>query len=395
MGLILASTILVFGTEAAAADFKVNCDRGQSLNRAIAALPQGTANTVTVEGTCTEYVRIRGMDNLTVRSTTGARLVQPPVDSARACLALGALTIDASRSITIEGLSVQASPTDVCSAGVFVEGGSSDVRLRGVSATGGNQCFCITQRSQVSLARVAGRDPGWAAVGVFDDSVAYVEDSVFESTFPQGWQEGIAAAKATANVHGTRIRNMQVGLDANSGGVINLANFADYFPTTGPSDVVIESPAGTSFDGVSVGSGSSVTVSPVFVGGGVKLRITNAGQSWGGQTGAVLVTDASSFDAGGNLEVVGSQGQGVVVANDSFANLAGVTISGSSHAGLVVINNSSANLDQWYAPVTPITGSAGPDLFCDASSLIAGGDKAQASTRQCGNVQGAATVPLP
>lgn len=72
-----------------------------------------------------------------------------------------------------------------------------------------------------------------------------------------------------------------------------------------------------------------------------------------------------------------------------------MTITGSAHAGLVVINSSGANLDQWYAPATPITGSAGPDLFCDARSLIAGGDKAPGSTRQCGNVQAAATVPLP
>ncbi len=61
----------------------------------------------------------------------------------------------------------------------------------------------------------------------------------------------------------------------------------------------------------------------------------------------------------------------------------------------VVINNSSANLDQWYVPSTPITGSAGSDLFCDATSLITGGNKAPTSTRQCANVLGGATEPLP
>ena len=392
---LVVSSLLVAATYAAAADIPVNCDRGQSLNRAISLLPRGTANTITVQGTCTEYVQIRGVEYLKVRGTTGARLVQPPVDPGRPCVALGALTIDASRSVTIEGLSVQASPTDICSSAVFVNDGSSDIRVRGVAVTGGDQSFCVAHNSQVSLAGVVGRDPIWAAVGVFDRSEVHVEDSLFESTDSQGWREGIVASNGTATVHGTRIRNMQVGLDASAGGVINLANFADYLPTTGPSDVVVECPAGTNFNGVSVGSGGSLTVAPPFTPGSLRLRITNAGQTWGGETGAVRVADASTFDAGGNLEVVGSQGQGVVVTNNSFANLAGVTITSSAHAGLVVINNSSANLDQWYAPATPITGSAGPDLFCDATSLIAGGDKAPTSTRQCVNVPGAATVPLP
>jgi hypothetical protein len=378
-----------------AAQVSVNCDRGQSLNRAIAGLPQSTANTVTVEGTCTEYVQIRGLDNLTVKGFNGARLVQPTVDPGRPCLALGALTIAASRSVTIDGLNVQASTTDGCSQAVFVTGGSSDVRLRRMVVTGGGQNFCIALRSQASLAGVTGRDPGWAAAAAFDESVVNIEDSVFESTAPQGWQEGIVASKATANVHGTRIRNMQVGLDAQSGGVINLQNSGDYYPTTGPTDVVVDCPAGTAFNGASVTGGSALIVAPAFVSGGVRLRISGVGQGWGGETGGVVVSDASTFDAGGNLEVSGSVGQGVVVANNSYANLAGITVTASARAGLVVINNSTANLDQWYAPVTTVSGSAGPDLFCDATSLITGGDKAPGSTRQCANVQGGATLPLP
>lgn len=387
--------LLVFAANAGAAAVTVNCDRGQSLNRAIATLPQATANTVTVQGTCTEYVQIRGLDNLTVRSTTGARLVQPPVDPQRPCLALGALTIEASRSVTIDGLNVLASTTDGCSQGVFVAGGSSDVRLRRMAVTGGGQNFCVAQRSQVSLAGVTGRDPGWAAAAAFDESVMHIEDSTFESTTPEGWHEGIVASKATANVHGTRVRNMQVGLDASGGGVINLANFGDYYPTTGPTDVIIDCPAGNGFNGVSVTGGSALIIAPTFVSGGVKLKISAVGQAWGGETGGVVVSDASTLDAGGNLEVNGSLSQGVVVANNSYANLAGVSVTGSARAGLVVVNNSSANLDQWYAPVTTVSGSAGPDLFCDATSLITGGDKAPGSTRQCTNVLGSATVPLP
>jgi hypothetical protein len=386
---VLGLAVIALGTHAGAAQITVNCDRGQSLNRTIAALPQGTANTVTVEGACTEYVKIRGIDNLTVRSTTGARVIQPPVDLGRACLAQGAVMIDASRSITIDGLRIQASTTDGCSAGVFVRGGSADVRLRNATIEGGGHCVAITQNSQASLAAVAGRDPGWAAVGVYDGSAVYIENSVFESSSGQGWREGIAAIKGVAVVHGTRIRNMQVGIDVRSGGIVDLSNHGDYSPATGQSDVIVESPAGTNFNGVTVGGGSSFTVD------NVRLVISTPGQSWGGDTGGVKVSDASSFSAAGNLEISGSYGQGVVVANNSFASIPGATITSTGHAGLVVVSSSTANLDASNIALTPITSSGAPDLFCDTTSLITGGDKAPTSTRQCANVQGAATVPLP
>jgi len=83
------------------------------------------------------------------------------------------------------------------------------------------------------------------------------------------------------------------------------------------------------------------------------------------------------------------------VTNNSFANVPGATIAGAAHAGLVVINNSSANLDAWNVPLTPITGSSAPDLFCDSTSLITGADKASGSTRQCDHLVGGSSVPLP
>jgi hypothetical protein len=387
-GRFLALAVLAFGTEATAGQITVNCDRGESLGRAVALLPRGNPSTVTVNGTCTEYVAIRGLEDLTVRSRTGATLVQPPGDAGQPYVFKAALTIDASRSITIDGLKVLASPTDAYSGGVFVRGGSADVRLRNTTIGGGNQCVSIAQNSQVSLAGVTARDSSWAAVGVWDGSAVRIEDSLFEGSTSPGWHEGIVANNSVAVVHGTRIRNMQVGMDAGAGGIIDLGNFTDYYPNSGPSDVVIENSAGTNFYGVSVSGGSSFNVS-------VKLRVTNPGQWWGGDTGGVKVSDASSFSAAGNLEVSGSYGQGVVVTNNSFANLAGATITGTAHAGLVVINNSSANLDVWNIALTPITGSGAPDLFCDVTSLITGADKAPGSTRQCDHLVGGSSVPLP
>jgi hypothetical protein len=76
----------------------------------------------------------------------------------------------------------------------------------------------VTANAHASLAGVTVRDPGWAAVGIFDDSVAHIEDWLLDNTDPSdgAWRQGLAAMKGTIAVHGTRIRNMQVGIEASS-----------------------------------------------------------------------------------------------------------------------------------------------------------------------------------
>jgi hypothetical protein len=116
-----------------------------------------------------------------------------------------------------------------------------------------------------------------------------------------------------------------------------------------------------------------------------KLRITNAGQPWGGDSGAVFVSNGSTLNAGANLIVSGSQGQGVIVSNDSHAELAGSSITGGAHGGLVVVNLSTAGVDG-STPLTMIGGNA-TDLFCDSKSQIAGGlNIANAAVVQCNNL---------
>ena len=55
----------------------VNCNAGQSLNSAIATLNKQVPNFVQVQGTCTEYIRITGFENLTVKGNPSATIVQP------------------------------------------------------------------------------------------------------------------------------------------------------------------------------------------------------------------------------------------------------------------------------------------------------------------------------
>ncbi len=392
---MLALAVLAFPANGAAAQVLVNCDRGDSLAAALSLLPKNISLTVAVTGTCTEYVEVRGFERLTLKSTTGAVLQQPVVPSGSPDLIRAPLTITASHGVTILGLTIRASSTDPKSWGLLVRGGSADVRVRETAVEGGVIGVGVVA-SEVSLARVTGRDPNWAAVADFDGAAIHIEDCVFETTRTDGWREGVVADKAVIAMHGTTIRNMQVGIDARDGGIVSFSNFAEYYPTeSAAGDVVIENAAGTSYNGLSLANGASAVL------GDVKLRIVNPGQAWGGTTGGVVVSDgsaallAASNSTGGGLEISGSQGQGVVVANNSFATISGATITGSAHAGLVAINGATINLDTWDAPLARITGIGAPDMFCDARSLITGGDKATYGTKQCENLLGGTSVPLP
>jgi len=62
-------------------------------------------------------------------------------------------------------------------------------------------------------------------------------------------------------------------------------------------------------------------------------------------------------ERGANLVVSGSQGQGVIVSNDSHAQLAGSSITGGAHGGLVVVNLSTAGVDT-SNPLTVISANA-------------------------------------
>jgi hypothetical protein len=180
------------------------------------------------------------------------------------------------------------------------------------------------------------------------------------------------------------IRDMQQSILVNNSGSVDLVNFD---PTAAGIDVFIDNPSGTNYDGALVSDGSSLNL-------GVKLRISNAGQPYGYDTGAVLVTNGSTLNASANLVVSGSQGQGVIVSNNSHAELAGSSITGGAHGGLVVVNLSTAGVDG-SSPLTMI-GANGTDLFCDSKSQIAGVQNiSNVKTVQCNNLLSGNYANLP
>ena len=355
----------------------VNCDQGQSLNRALARMNKATPATVLVKGTCTEYVRISGFDGLTLKGSQGATLVQPSVVPSNG-LAIHVLSIDASRSITVSGFAVHSLSSAL--AGIEVGQNSQDVRLRNLTIDGeGVFGIIVIESSQVSLARVKVRDPGYATVSVYDVSDVHIEDCLFAHSTGDAWHAGLDVGSGHVTMQRTTIRNMQVGINIAKSGSVDIQSFNSYYPLGGPNDVIIENPAGTNFWGVFVGSGSLLNM------GDTKLRITNPGQPWGWNTAGVLVSDGGTLNAGANLVVSGSQGQGVFISGNSHSSLAGSSITGSGHGGLVAVNLSTIAVGT-SNPLTQISGN-GTDLFCDSKSQISGSANiANATSVQCSNL---------
>lgn len=161
-----------------------------------------------------------------------------------------------------------------------------------------------------------------------------------------------------------------------------------FYPGASSADVIIDNPSGTNFNGVTVSDASSLNL-----GGGMRLVINNAGQPWAGTTGAVFVTNGSTLNAGSSLVVSSSQGQGVIVTNNSHASLGGSSVTGGFHGGLVVANLST--IDLGFNTSNLVSGN-GTDLFCDSNSFITGTAYLTGfSTVNCANLVSGNTVPLP
>ncbi|HWZ84313.1 MAG TPA: hypothetical protein VNW47_16915 [Terriglobales bacterium] len=356
---------------AAATAQTVDCDAGQSLNRTLAKMDKFTPATVTVKGTCTEFVLIDGFHDLTVQAVQGATLQQPGTNPRSLQYVL---SIKGSQGITVAGLAVHSQPPIF--SGIGIGGGSTDVRLQHVT-TDGSWGVVVYEASQVWLVKVTvNLTSGYAAISAFDKSDVHIVDGLLKRPSNGAFNAGLLVGSGHVTMQGMTIRDMQQSININGSGSVDLVNFD---PTAAGIDVIIDNPSGTNFNGAIVSGSSSLNL------GSAKLRITNAGQPWGGDTGAVFVSNGSTLNAASNLVISGSQGQGVIVSNNSHAELGGSSITGGTHGGLVVLNLSTATADQ-SNPLTVISAN-GTDLFCDSKSQIAGAlNIANASVVQCNNL---------
>lgn len=379
----LALVALVLSPIWASADSTsvVNCGAGQSLNRALAQLDKFEPATVKFKGTCAEYVLVDGFDNLTLTGLQGATIQQPA--SGTSTTPVFALSVKASRSVTLSGFAVHSLPSAF--SGIGIGKGSTDIVLKNVT-TDGSWGVSVYEASQVWLVQVTVNiTSGYAAISAFDKSDVHIVDGLLHRPADSGFYAGLLVLSGHVTMQGMTIRDMQQSIVIGESGSVDLVNFDS---AAAGVDVIIDNPAGTNFNGAIVGNSGSLNLNSA------KLRISNAGQPWGGDTGGVFVTNGSTLNANANLIVSGSQGQGVIVSNGSHAQLAGSSITGGAHGGLVVVNLSTAGVDS-SNPLTVI-GSNATDLFCDSKSQIAGSTNiANAAVVQCSNLLAGAYENLP
>ena len=357
----------------------VNCNNGQSLNHTLSQLDRQKPATIIVEGSCTEFVKIDGFEGLTLKGQSGAAIQQPTMNPQAYSYVL---SITGSRGITISGLAVQSLPSITSVIGIGK--GSREVLLENVNVDG-SWGVIVYEESQVWLVHVnVNITSGFAAVSAFDKSDVHIAGGLLQRPNDGSFRAGVFAGSGHVTMQGMTIRDMQQSISIGQSGSVDLVNINPALA----SDVTIENPSGTNYNGAIVSDGSSLNLESA------RLVITNAGQTWGSNTGGVFVTNNSTLNAGANLIVSHSQGQGVIVTNNSHATLAGSSITGSLHGGLVVANLSTIDI-QPGSSLTLVGGNA-PDLFCDSNSFITGtANLAGTPTANCGNQLLGNTVPLP
>jgi len=357
----------------------VDCNSGQSLSRTLARLNKQIPTTVFVQGTCTEFVTVDGFEVLTLKGRPGTVLQQPATNPQSNSYVL---SITGSRGITVSNITVQSLPTIF--SGIGIGKGSNEVLLENVDVNG-SWGIVIYEESQVWLLHVnVTISSGFAAISAFDKSDVHIVGGLLQRPSDGGFHAGVTVGSGHVTMQGLTIHDMQQGINIAQSGSVDLVDF----DTNEPVDVTIDNPSGTNINGAIVSDGSSLNVESV------RLIIRNAGQSYGSNTGAVFVTNNSTLNAGSNLVVSNSHGQGLIVTNDSHATLAGSSVTGSLHGGLVVANLSTIDV-QPGSSLTVVGGNA-PDLFCDSNSFITGtANLAGVPTANCANQLSGNTVPLP
>jgi hypothetical protein len=375
------SLLLLVSTASAqnARTVSVDCNNGQSLSGTLAKLNKQIPTTVFVQGTCTEFVTIDGFEGLTLKGQSGAVLQQPATNPLSNSYVL---SITGSRGINVLGLTVQSLPSIF--SGIGIGKGSNEVLLQNVIVSG-SWGIVIYEESQAWLVHVnVTISSGFAAISAFDKSDVHIAGGLLQRPSDGAFYDGLVVGSGHVTMQGMTIRDMQNAISIDQSGSVDLV---DVVPNA-PTDVTIDNPSGTNVNGAFVSDGSSLNVESV------RLIIKNAGQTYGGTSGAVFVTNNSTLNAGSSLLVSNSQGQGLIVTNNSHATLAGSTISRSLHGGIVAANLST--IDVQPASSLTLVGGNAPDLFCDSNSFITGtANLAGVPTASCANLLSGNTVPLP
>jgi Right handed beta helix region len=172
---------------AQATNLTVNCDRHESLHKALRLLattnPQGP-NKITVLGDCKGNFVIQSMDRLTLITKTGASIT----DRSNGNLAV--VDIEDSRSVTLQGFSINGGAAGAsCSTASICHLIGNTIQAAGVGVTSGSRAFLesnVIQNRGGRGSTVIGNSLMFSSNDVFQDNggqgVAVIGGSHFEAS---------------------------------------------------------------------------------------------------------------------------------------------------------------------------------------------------------------------
>ncbi|HEX6187738.1 MAG TPA: hypothetical protein VFZ40_06640 [Pyrinomonadaceae bacterium] len=351
---------------------KVDCDKGDTINGALAKLNRREPNFVVVSGTCTESIDVFNYNDLAIVGQPGAVLIpDPEVDEVvfvNVAIRFRLIGFTINGSGALKGISLSRCVNCVVSNNTI-----SGV-ANGVSAT-------LNSSVDVSVNTINASEVGVEAAQV---SRAILARNLIEHAgTPDTGSIGLHVtgnSYARVNV-GSTFRGFGRGIEANTGGGVDIFGSPNL---TDPDFPLIE-------NNQSAGVRSA--------GGIIRFhghtRVTGNGDS--PYSGGIVIENGGFLELANLVEVINNTKNGVLlISNSTGLFKGGISISNNQRNGVVVISSSVLELASGKFGTNTVSGNTAQDIFCDSNSLITGGANVTGATKiMCTNLKSGKSDPIP
>ena len=368
--LIALSVLLATGLGAGISDAQVktvnaDCDREQSIGKALTLGDERKPLVVIVQGMCTEHVTI-ARDDVTLQGHPAGGAVMGPDPSQNTIL------IDGARRVVIENLSVSGGRNGVAGVGgaaftlrnsviqnsnlngiavrnnsqAIIDGNVVEGHARdGLQVVGSNATITANTIRNNRRYGILVFESGSALIGLTDSEVP--AGNVIE----QNDLDGIEVVHASsATLYANTIRNN--GAVAGRFGVLAVAN--SVIRLLGLNTI-------TSNGNGTFGGGAYVRSSTLFVGKGDSVVTPNNNNISSNAGPGILAEENATLDLRDGLTVTSNMNAGVVLNHGSRLRILNTTVSGNSLSGIFLSLASSA---RFLTPAAVVTGNGFWGLLC-------------------------------
>jgi hypothetical protein len=367
--LFVAALAALAVPQAHAADVNVNCQQKQTIAAALTSLNRYGPNTITVSGTCMETVDIQQFDHLTIIGKANAAIgaIVAPSNFTYT------LNIRNSRDVVLRNLTVRG-PNGAALFESCKDCGVYNSTIEGTILVG-------SMSKLVIFKSVLHANGNWAAFGIFDNSVAFINDCMIEPGTSPSWVGLHVGKGAVVTMGGSTIRGFEEGINVVHGYLDLSAGYASSLPGSNPDQtVVIED---SWLWAIAVGDTGTANLGKI-------VRLRNNGAIWWG--GGISAAGNSTVNLADGVEISNSGTDGLQLSWGSHASISAARISNSGMNGggngISLSDNSTAVVGPGN-PTAPtvISGSAGRDILCDDSARFGGVANVSATKITCQHIK--------